>query len=174
MTKKRSKFLTVVFSFLPGAGHMFMGFMKMGLSFMAAFFGVIFLSSWLDFGIMLYILPLIWFYAFFDAVNKRFSSDEAFAALTDRFLLTDSGLFDKGNGFFKKKRLFGGIALMILGIYLICKNMYRLVWDILPNNIVNTLSWVGGYIPQIIIGLIIVAIGIRLIVGKKREGGEDA
>ena len=45
MKKEKSKFLTFCFSLLPGAGHMYMGFMKMGLSLMAAFFFLIFLSS---------------------------------------------------------------------------------------------------------------------------------
>ncbi len=30
MINKKSKFLTFVFSMLPGAGHMYMGFMNMG------------------------------------------------------------------------------------------------------------------------------------------------
>ena len=47
---KRSKFWTVVFSFLPGAGHMFMGFMKQGTSIMVAFFGLYLVSSWLGIG----------------------------------------------------------------------------------------------------------------------------
>ncbi len=38
MINKKSKFLTFVFSMLPGAGHMYMGFMNMGVSFMSAFF----------------------------------------------------------------------------------------------------------------------------------------
>lgn len=49
---------------LPGAGHMYMGFMNMGVSFMSVFFFVIFLSTWLDIGPLLFILPLIWFYSF--------------------------------------------------------------------------------------------------------------
>lgn len=59
MIKRKSRFLTFVFSMLPGAGHMYMGFMKIGVSFMSVFFFLIFLSSWLNIGPLLYIAPLI-------------------------------------------------------------------------------------------------------------------
>ena len=36
-TKKKSRFLTFCFSLLPGAGEMYMGFMRMGLSLMLLF-----------------------------------------------------------------------------------------------------------------------------------------
>ena len=45
MRRKKSKFLTFIFSLLPGAGEMYMGFMKMGVSLMAEFFGIIFLAT---------------------------------------------------------------------------------------------------------------------------------
>ena len=37
MKNKKSRFWVFVFSFLPGAGEMYMGFMKMGLSLMLGF-----------------------------------------------------------------------------------------------------------------------------------------
>ena len=40
MTKKKSGFWTFVFSLLPGAAEMYMGFMKMGISLMGLFFGL--------------------------------------------------------------------------------------------------------------------------------------
>ena len=39
MTKKKSGFWTFIFSLLPGAAEMYMGFMKMGVSLMGLFFG---------------------------------------------------------------------------------------------------------------------------------------
>ncbi|MCI8355555.1 MAG: hypothetical protein HFI47_10905, partial [Lachnospiraceae bacterium] len=37
-TKKKSRFLTFCFSMLPGAGEMYMGFMRTGVSLMLLFF----------------------------------------------------------------------------------------------------------------------------------------
>ena len=45
MTKKRNGFLRFCCSLLPGAGEMYMGFMKMGLSLMSMFFGIIVAAS---------------------------------------------------------------------------------------------------------------------------------
>lgn len=45
MQRKKSKFLTFLFSLIPGAGEMYMGFMKMGVSLMAEFFAVLWLAS---------------------------------------------------------------------------------------------------------------------------------
>ncbi len=71
MIKKKGKFLTTIFSCIPGGGQMYMGFMKEGLSLMGMFFFILFLSSWLNIGPMLYVLPVLWFYSFFDAMNSR-------------------------------------------------------------------------------------------------------
>ena len=86
---KRSKFWTVVFSFLPGAGHMFMGFVKQGTSIMITFFGLIAVSSWLGIGELGLLAPVLWFYAFFDCINKRFSTDVAFMQFEDKILFED-------------------------------------------------------------------------------------
>ena len=40
MRKRKNGFWTFVFSFIPGCAEMYMGFMKMGLSLMVAFFGL--------------------------------------------------------------------------------------------------------------------------------------
>ena len=41
MKKQKNRFWLLVFSLCPGAGHMYMGLMKMGLSFMLGFMGLI-------------------------------------------------------------------------------------------------------------------------------------
>lgn len=50
MTKKRNGFLRFCCSLLPGAGEMYMGFMKMGLSLMSMFFGIIVAASIFELG----------------------------------------------------------------------------------------------------------------------------
>ena len=65
--KKKSRFLAILFGFCPGAGQMYLGKMNRGLTLMSLFFGDIALG--VIFPPMLFILPLIWFYAFFDSLN---------------------------------------------------------------------------------------------------------
>ncbi|MGH4139180.1 hypothetical protein [Clostridium sp.] len=169
MIKEKSKFLTFCFSMLPGAGHMYMGFMKMGLSFMAAFFFLIFLSSWLSIGPLLFVLPLIWFYSFFDCMNKRYSTDEEFLLLEDNYLFSLDELGKIDWGILKKHRLISGITLVILGIYLIWINTINSLTGYISDEAYNAIHNITRMAPQIIIGVVIIVVGAKLIVGKKRE-----
>lgn len=169
MKKEKSKFLTFCFSLLPGAGHMYMGFMKMGLSLMAGFFFVIFLSNWLNIGPLLFVLPLIWFYSFFDCINKRYSTDEEFLLLEDRYLFSLDEIVKIDKGIFTKHRLFSGILLLLLGGYLIWNNIMHSLWRYIPNELYNAISEVSRVAPQIIIGIVIIFVGVKLVIGKKRE-----
>ena len=170
MKKEKSKFLTFCFSMLPGAGHMYVGFMKMGLSLMAAFFFVIFLSSWLSIGPLLFVLPLIWFYSFFDCMNKCCLTDEEFLLLEDNYLFSLDELVKLDKGIFKKHSLFAGILLILLGINLIWNNiMNSLSRYNISAEVYNAINDVTSVAPQIIIGVAIIAVGAKLIIGKKKE-----
>lgn len=169
MPKKRNSFWTFVFSMLPGAGHMYMGFMKLGVSIMALFFFTIFLSSFLDIGPLVYILPILWFYAFFDCINKQYSKDEDFARLEDHYLFTSDQFAGPDNIFTQKGKLIAGILLLVIGIYILWRNLLHFLCAILPSRFVNTLLNMTSNIPQIIIGVAIIVLGAWLIVGRKKE-----
>jgi len=173
MKKKRSNFLTFVFSLLPGAGHMYMGFMKMGLSFMAAFFFTIFLSSWFDIGPLLVILPLIWFYSFFDCINKRYSTDEEFLQLEDNYLFSLDKFVKLDKNIFQKRRVLGGVLLLLLGVYLIWNNILHFLYKYMTPKIYEDIASLTRLAPQIIIGIAIIVAGVKLIMGKKNEGEKD-
>jgi len=169
MKKEKSKLLTFGFSLLPGAGHMYMGFMKMGLSLMAAFFFLIFLSSWLSIGPLLFVLPLIWFYSFFDCMNKRYSTEEEFLLLEDNYLFSLDELAKIDKGIFRKHSLVSGVLLVILGIYLIWINTMHSLSGFMSPNLYNVIYDVTRLAPQIIIGIAIIVVGAKLIIGKKKE-----
>ena len=65
--RRHSRFLAVMFGFVPGAGHMYLGKMNRGLTLMALCFGMIALG--VIFTPVFLLLPLVWFYAFFDCLN---------------------------------------------------------------------------------------------------------
>ena len=122
MITKRSKFWTIVFAFLPGAGHMYNGFMKLGLSFMGLFFAVLSLASFINIGEIMYIAPIIWFYAFFDCLNRAFQADDEFYSQEDHYLFTREQLED-WNIHLKGRNLLVGIALVLVGIYILWNNV---------------------------------------------------
>lgn len=176
MRMKRNKFVTFIFSLIPGAGHMFMGFMKMGVSLMAAATLIIFLASWLNISPLLFLLPILWFYSFFDCINKRYSTDEEFAGFEDKYLFTIDKLLASGDQIFKRRRLMAGILLLLLGAYLIWNNlMYGMGrYGLFSNEMYYKLRTFTSIAPQFIVGVIIIVIGVKLVLGRRKERGNNA
>ena len=59
--KKKNGFFTFCFSLMPGAGEMYLGFMKMGVSLMGLFFGIIVFCALLNLPSLLTVGVVVWF-----------------------------------------------------------------------------------------------------------------
>ncbi len=168
MIKKKSRFLTFCFSCMPGAGHMYMGFMKQGISLMVGFFAFIALADMLSMNIMGFAAMIWWFASFFDANNKSALSDDEFYSLEDNcFFGDDSGL----NKLFKgKQRLIVAGVFIFVGISALWRNIMDVIYAFIPDNYKHTV-WSFGVekMPKFIFAIIIIIIGIWLIMGKKTE-----
>lgn len=169
MNRKKSPFFTFCFSLLPGAGQMYLGFMKRGVSLMSSFFLIIFISAWLNLEPFLLTLPIIWFFSFFDTHNLRSMPDEKFLALKDDFILIPDLLKESAHAVKGKYRNVIAIALIVLGFTLIWNNMYYIIRTYLPNIVADVIYRIGRITPQLVIGVAIIALGILLIRGKKEE-----
>ena len=169
MYKKRNKALTIIFSLIPGGGHMFMGFMKLGVSLMALFFLLIFLSSWLSIGPLLYALPVLWFYSFFSCINMAWADEQQFSEFEDRYCFTAEDFSQMNKRLSGRGGLYIGILLLFFGIYLIFSKLVQQLYSSLRVEIAQALSDVVYVFPQIFVGIVIVIIGVRLIIGKRRE-----
>ena len=172
MIKKKNAFLTFCFSLLPGAGQMYMGFMKRGISLMASFFLVIFLSVWLNIGPLLFVVPIVWFFAFFDTHNLRSMSDEEFRSFKDDYIIIPEFAKDWTHTAIKHRTIIA-IALIALGFTLLWNNLYDILASILPNYLSLILYRIGRTFPQMLIGIAIITLGIILISGKKKELDAD-
>lgn len=170
MTKKKSGFWTFLFSWLPGAGEMYMGFMKMGISLMGLFWGIIALSIFFNTGFLMLIDVVVWFYSFFHANNLHAIDDEEFYALEDHYLIP----IDMDREFWNKititkyRRILAGI-LILFGAAVLWNSLLDLLYWILPEFIWGYVGTVSRYIPQIVLGVGIIAVGLMLIRGKKQE-----
>lgn len=171
MKIKRNSFFTFIFSFLPGAGHMYTGFMKKGLSFMSLFFGVFFISSFLNIDDINYILPVIWFYAFFDCINIRWSKEDDFINMEDDFLFSIDKLKELDLKILKKYNLYIGIACLIFGFLILSENLINVLSYIFPNidSWLYKIYHLINKLPSLIISFLIILLGLRLIQSKKRE-----
>ncbi len=169
MRKKRNKTLTILFSLIPGGGHMFMGFMKLGVSLMSLFFLLIFLSSWLNIGPLLYALPVLWFYSFFSSINMAWAGEQQFSETEDRYCFSAESFSHVNKRLSGRGGLYIGILLLFFGIYLIISKLVQSLYSSLQAEIADALFRVVDVFPQIFLGAIIVLIGVRLIIGKRRE-----
>lgn len=165
MIRKKNGFLTFCFSLVPGAGEMYMGFMKQGVSIMTVFWLLIFFATFFNMDPVLFILPILWCYSFFNVHNIRGMSDEEFYALEDDYAFHLDKLIpmEKWN---KKQSTILAAVLIILGICMLWDNvMYYLHW-LIPSE----LYWsVMDGIPQIFVGVLLIIGGVYLIKGKKKE-----
>ena len=81
MTKKKSKFMTFIWSLIPGAGEMYLGFFKQGVSLMTVFCALLGISGFLQLAFLTYLAPIVWFYSFFHANNLNSLNDEEFYSI---------------------------------------------------------------------------------------------
>ncbi len=176
MTQKKNGFLRFVFSLLPGAGEMYMGFMKMGISLMGAFFGIVALATWLDIGPLIFVAAILWFYSFFHVHNLAGMPDEEFYAVEDEYLFHFSdGDVRQGADFVKAYRKAIGVTLIVVGVILSWKSLIRPLESWIPEEFFWILSNLNYYLPQLIIGIVVIVLGVYMISGKKKQlDGQDA
>lgn len=169
--KKKSGFWTVLFSFLPGAGQMYQGYMKRGVSLMGLFCGVVLISALLNVAELSLVLPVVFCYAFFDSLNIHSYTFEDAQAHPDDFLFfeSESGLLQRlhrvqGKGL--------GIALVAVGCYLLLRNFYGMFMGWLwyySEWAYRLLDNCLDRVPSLAVGLAIILLGLHLIRGGKKK-----
>ncbi|WP_169090182.1 hypothetical protein [Paenibacillus sp. PL91] len=92
---QREKTRTIMLSFIPGLGHMSIGLMQRGITFMISFIGwfaiIVFLSMIThraELLVFLLALPVIWVYSMFDAIGKLHAKQRG-EILLDRAIFED-------------------------------------------------------------------------------------
>nr|WP_325298016.1 hypothetical protein [uncultured Dysosmobacter sp.] len=164
-------------SCIPGCGQMHQGYMKRGLSLLAAFCGVFFLAVFLEVGAMAVLMLPVWLYAFFDSYNLRAQTDEEAAANPDAYLFGLSELdAEKLDALLKKRHSLIGWGLVVLGIYL----LWQRVADWLDDLFAYLFGYDWGFyysfrydIPRLAVTILIIALGVWFIRGPKKAKGED-
>lgn len=178
MTRKKNRFMTFLWSMIPGAGEMFLGFFKQGVSLMTAFFILLGISGFLDLGFLTFLAPIIWFYSFFHTNNLSGLPDEEFYALEDDYLLHWSDISKNSDTIKKYRKLLAG-CLIFFGASILWKNFSRLLFRyILPalsvsDSARNIISYLTNTIPQGIVAIGIIIWGIIMIKGKYQELKDD-
>lgn len=153
---KPNKTLTILFSFIPGAGHMYMGLMAQGVQIMIVFFSMIALLGWLQLGFLAFIPPIIWFYSVFDAYHRYHDT-----LLESLF---DFNLFE----WLRSYPRWVGWTLIIIGALILSE---RLLYPLIDYNL-------RYYLKTGLVAIILIAGGVKLLMGtpeiEKHPGPQSA
>lgn len=169
MRKRKSGFLTFCFSLLPGAGEMYLGFMKMGISLMGLFFGVIAISATLNIDLTLFVLPILWFYSFFHVHNLSGLSDQDFALVQDEFLFNLDKIASIDRKSIEKYRKVIAAVLILVGAALLWNGFIDTCYNFLSESVVRFLHRIGYTLPRMVVGVAIIIGGFYMIKGKKKQ-----
>lgn len=166
--RKKSGFLTFCFSLIPGAGEMYLGFMKMGVSLMGLFFAVIVVGGFLNVASVMLIDVIVWFYSFFHVHNLAGMPDEEFLAVEDEFLFRLDEVFDMG---WKKEKYRKIVAVIMIaaGILLLWNGWKAALRPWIPYFLFDMISRFENTAPRILAGIAIIFGGIHMIKGKREE-----
>ena len=167
--KRKNKFFTFIFSFLPGAAEMYMGFMRKGMSIMTLFFASIAVSVFLRQDALLFATGLIWFFGFFHARNVAASDEDVFMAIQDDFIW--SSFANERNIQISNPTLrkWGAGILIVFGVVLLWENFSTMLYNVIPDSLWYILAPIVEAVPEIVIAVLLICIGLRMIRGKKEE-----
>lgn len=168
MTNKKNGFFTFICSLIPGAGEMYMGFFKQGLSLMGLFALVIVVSSFYPLDRLIFLLPLIWFYSFFHVHHLRSLPPEEFYNIEDQFLFVPETIVSATESICKNKKIIAIILIVIGAVQLFGVGMDFLSW-ITPDFLSRYVWMIQDIVPRLIIAALIVYIGLRMIKGSKQK-----
>lgn len=139
---------------------------------MLLFIGVLVVSSWLYLDVLGLLAIVVWFYAFFDAMNKNSMPDEEFAALEDHYVLLenvqDLPKLSVGSG-----RKYTAVFLILFGIYLVGNDVVAIMAQCGIYLSYEMSRILTRYIPQMLIAFLIIGIGVKMILGKKSDLQDD-
>lgn len=174
--KKKNGFFTFIFSFVPGAVEMYMGLMKSGISILLIFATSIVLSSFLPGVLEVFFIAfaiVTWIYAFFHGWNIYSQSPERLAQMEDGYIwkdFVDERKSSIPDGFVKKA---APIALIVLGASAIWNYVSGILIRQIPDEYWNDLYLPIRELPQLVIAILFVVIGVKLIKGRKKKFEEE-
>lgn len=165
---KKSRLFSLLCAFCPGAGEMYLGLMKRGTAIMLLFWGGILTIGLLQMDLLLFLLPVVWFYSFFDTLTLRNLDYYALTELQERdayFFQDLLGIRGGAAELVQKHHVLVGGGLIFLGAALLYNRAKRWLYrfDLLPEWVMSILE----ALPSLIIAFVIIALGLWLVRGKR-------
>ena len=170
---KNNAIFTLICSMVPGAGEMYMGFMKQGVSLMSMFFATIAISAWVRADALAFIGIIVWCYSFFHVHNLRSLPDEEFQKVEDQIIVPFNGVDLNFNISNHKLRTVGAVAMIFFGASLLWNYVLDILGWLLPHEIWDIVWSLCYDLPEAIVAVLIILLGVRMIKGKKKSLDEE-
>lgn len=167
---KKNGILTFLFAFVPGAGQMYQGYMKRGLSLITMFCLCIMAGMLLE-PLVLTAL-IVWMYSFFDTFNLR-AQFIAGTAPADDYLVHFNTKDARLTLFFRDSHKLVGWALIALGAMVAYQNIImRVLGDVMwrwgqNNPFFRAVYLMLDELPEVVVCVALIVCGVWLVRGPK-------
>ena len=164
---KKNMFFTFCFSFIPGAGQMYQGYMKRRLSLMILLGLAFALTSIISMPLFAIPIPIIFAYSFFDTYNIRNKIGTDLQE-KDAFIWESTSIGDAINKLnMKKKSTWIGVILIFIGVYLLFNSVIRqLAYNYDIEWLYISIRSIMDYLPPILIAGVCIGVGAKFVSKK--------
>lgn len=169
---KKNGILTFLFAFVPGAGQMYQGYMKRGLSLITLFFLCIMAGMLLLLEPLVLTALIVWMYSFFDTFNLR-AQIIAENAPADDYLVHINWKDKRMQDFMMDSHKLLGWGLIALGAMVAYQNIImRVLGDVMwrwgqNNPFFRAVYLMLEQLPQIVVCVALIICGVWLVRGPK-------
>ena len=169
---KKNGILTLLFALIPGAGEMYQGYMKRGLSLITMFCLSTFLGAWTQIAIFYIGAPIIYMYSFFDTFNLRAQIGMGTAPEDDYLVHFDPHDKRLAQLLADSHKLLGW-ALIAFGALVGYQNiLMNTLGDLLwrwgkESPIFRALYLVMDQLPEVLVCVVLIVCGIWLVKGPR-------
>ena len=169
MPKQKRGFLLFICSLIPGAGEMYLGFFKQGISIMTLFWAIIAIAGGFSTEFLVIFLPVIWFYSFFHVHNLKELPEEEFYTIEDSYIFHLDQIFSGFHNTSSRQLKAASVLLIVFGAAIVWNSVSNLLYWILPDFLGGLVQSIMYQIPSIVIGLLIIIAGYQILTGKVRS-----
>lgn len=159
---KKSRTFAMLLGIFPGAGHMYLGMQKRGLQLMAGFLFAIYLIDFMRISLFMFFIPLIWFFSFFDAMQK--------ASRVGKEELEDVPIVS----YLVNKQKWIGVGLVLLGFYYLFDRVIKPeLFPWLSEVLQVDMNYIYYHYFQVtVVCLLLIGGGLKLMLGSKKKGDD--
>lgn len=175
---KKNGILTLLFACIPGAGQMYQGYMKRGLSLITMFCLFIILGSTTGLDALVVGCIVVYMYSFFDTLNLR-AQLAAEKAPEDDYLVHFNWHDARMTQFMGESHKLVGWGLIALGAIVFYNNIImRVLGDVMwrwgqDNPVFRAIYLMLDALPQIVVCVALIVCGTWLVRGPKNKKGKQ-